>query len=118
MDSETDKAGVNANVAFAMEVLVFVSLGVWSWQHGIGDSIAGKWVLTFGVLAISIALWALFVSPKSIVEIPALELLFRLLITALGVLAFASLTTTIRGVLIAIIAGLSFVFIYVGPFAR
>jgi hypothetical protein len=111
---------VNANdlVAFAVEVVAFVSLGIWGWQHGFGDSSAGKWVAMLGVLAVAVALWALFVSPQSVVTVPALGVVLKVVILGCGVLSLGTIAATAWAVAFGLFAAANTVLIHVGPFAR
>lgn len=97
---------VNANdiVAFLVEVVAFVSLGIWGWRHGFGDSTAGKWLGMLAVLAVAVALWALFVSPQSVFTVPALELVLRVVILGCGVLALGTIAGTAWAVAFGLIA--------------
>lgn len=77
---------VNANdvVAFLVEVVAFVSLGIWGWQLGSGGPLLHQWIGLVAVLVVAVALWALFVSPKSVFDVPVLEIVLRIVILDAG----------------------------------
>lgn len=77
---------VNANdiVAFLVEVVAFVSLGIWGWQLGSGGPLLHKWIGLIAVLVVAVALWALFVSPQSVFDVPVLEVVLRIVILGAG----------------------------------
>ncbi|GAA3952484.1 YrdB family protein [Gordonia caeni] len=111
-----DDITANDVLAFLVELLVFVSLGVWAWRQG--ESALGRcaWV----VLAVGVAalLWGLFVAPNAPVHVLALEVILRLAILTAGVAAFATLVRPAIWIPVAAIVVVNTVLLYVGPFHR
>ena len=55
----------NLGLRFLLELGALASVGYWGWKTG--DGLLG-WVLGLAAIAVVIAVWALFVSPKHTVE--------------------------------------------------
>jgi hypothetical protein len=111
---------VNANdiVAFLVEVVAFVSLGIWGWQLGSGGPLLHKWIGLIAVLVVAVALWALFVSPQSVFDVPVLEVVLRIVILGAGVVALGIITNLGWGIAFGVVAAVNTALVYFGPFAR
>lgn len=109
---------VNANdlVAFVVEVIVFVSLGVWAWRRGTHVVTSGLAVVA--VVGTAAVLWGVFVSPQAPVDLLAADVGFRALILTAGLAALATLVSRPVVATAAVVTAVSSVLIYVGPFSR
>lgn len=113
-----DDVNANDQLAFVVEVVAFVSLGIWGWRRGRGRSLAWKLLGMLGALTVCVVLWALFVSPEAVFAVPVAEVLLRVAILTCGVLAFGSLTRPRWAVVFGVVTAVNTVLIYLGPFAR
>lgn len=109
---------VNANdvVAFLVEIVAFVGLGVWGWHSG--ETVLLRWGQMLGVILIAGVLWALFVSPRATFDVPVLALVLKVAILGAGALALGTVTSALWGAVFAVIAGVNTLLSFVGPFAR
>ena len=109
---------VNANdlVAFVVEVVVFVSLGIWAWRRGTRVVTSGLAVVA--VVGLAAVLWGVFVSPQAPVDVLATDVGFRVLILVAGLAALATLVPPPVVATVAVVTTVSSVLIYVGPFSR
>lgn len=55
--------GLNATLAFLLELAMIVSLGYWGYQST--DSALLKWLLAIGLPAVAILVWARYFAPKA-----------------------------------------------------
>lgn len=60
--------GINAGVAFALELAMLAAFGYWGYWVGEGTII--KWGLAMGLPVIAIALWSLLFAPKAANRLP------------------------------------------------
>ena len=60
--------GLNATLAFLLELAMIASLGYWGYQST--DSVALKWLLAIGLPLIAMVVWALYFAPKSTRRLP------------------------------------------------
>lgn len=118
MDKSTavNTVTVNDLVAFAVEVVAFISLGVFGWHAG--PTTVLRWVFLLGILIVAGTLWALVVSPQATFDMPAAALLLKVVILGAGVLALWSLTSAAWGILFGAVAAVNTLLLYLGPFAR
>lgn len=116
--SELTVENVNTNdlVAFVIEVVVFVSLGLFAWRAG--PTTVLRCVFLLGILIVAGTVWALFVSPEATFDVPTAALLLKVVILGAGVLALWSLTSTVWGILFGVVVALNTLLLYLGPFAR
>lgn len=91
---------VNADdvVAFLVEVVAFVSLGVLGLQLGSSGPLLHQWIGLVAVLVVAVALWALFVSPQSVFDVPVLEIVLRIVIFSAGAVAVRIITNLDWGI--------------------
>lgn len=114
--SAIDDITPNDVLAFLVELLVFVSLGVWAWRQG--ESMLGRIAWVVLVVGAAAVVWGLFVAPEAPVQIPILEAVLRLVILTAGVAAFATLVRPALWIPVAVIVAVNTVLLYVGPFQR
>jgi hypothetical protein len=109
---------VNANdvVAFVVEVVVFVLLGVAGWQAS--DSLAVSIVLAVGLPLVAVALWGLFAAPRALVSSDPLRLATKLFVLGAGVVAGFLVLPTVWALVVAVVVVVNTTLMYVGPFAR
>lgn len=109
---------VNANdlVAFVVEVIVFVSLGVWAWRQG--THVVTRGLAVVAVVGTAAVLWGVFVSPQAPVDLLATDVGFRALILIAGMAALATLVSRPVVATVGVVTAVSSVLIYVGPFSR
>jgi len=55
--------GINATLAFLLELAMIASLGYWGYQSN--DNVLLKWLLAIGLPLIAIVIWALYFAPKA-----------------------------------------------------
>jgi hypothetical protein len=55
--------GLNATLAFLLELALIASLGYWGYQSN--DTVLLKWLLAIGLPLIVIVVWALYFAPKA-----------------------------------------------------
>lgn len=105
-------------MAFLVEVVAFVSLGVLGWQLGSSGPLVHQWIGLVAVLVVAVALWALFVSPQSVFDVPVLEIVLRIVIFGAGAVAVRIITNLDWGIAFGVVAAVNTALVYFGPFAR
>lgn len=55
--------GLNATLAFLLELAMLASLGYWGYQSN--DNALLKWLLAIGLPLIAIVIWSLYFAPRS-----------------------------------------------------
>jgi hypothetical protein len=109
-----DRVNANDVVAFLVELLVLALL---AWA---GFSIGGAlgWVVGLGLPVAAAVLWGLFAAPRARFPSPGLQLATKVVVLGAGVVAAFVVLPLWWAVLVAVVAVLNLVLMYVGPFAR
>ncbi|GAA1480097.1 hypothetical protein GCM10009624_05370 [Gordonia sinesedis] len=109
---------VNDVVAFIVEVVALVLLGMWAWRAA-PEAVWARLLVTIAVVGGAMVLWGLFAAPQATFDVPALALAVKVLVLGGSVLAgFTLLPNAAIVGAYAVVAVLNTALIYVGPFAR
>lgn len=109
---------VNANdlVAFLVELLAFVLIGIWGYRAG-GPSWA-KVLLAVGLVLLAAIAWGMFAAPRARVRIPWVTLLVKIVVLGAAVAAGFTILPLVWAVAFAAVVSLNLLLLHVGPFAR
>lgn len=95
--------GLNAIVAFGLEMAMLVSFGYWGYQ--VGQGTLARWALAIGLPTVAIVIWGLYFAPKATRRLSILPgALLSLGLFVLGAFALYQTKQTELGIAIAIIA--------------
>ncbi|MFT3898814.1 MAG: DUF2568 domain-containing protein [Gordonia sp. (in: high G+C Gram-positive bacteria)] len=106
----------NDVLAFVVEVVAFVALGIWAWRLGDSTVVSLGWVVL--VVGAAAVLWGLFVAPKAPIHQPLLEVVLRVAILGAGVAALSTLVGPAVWVPVAAVDAVNTLLLYVGPLRR
>ena len=102
--------GLNATLAFLLELAMIASLGYWGYQSN--DNTLMRWLLAIGLPLVAIVVWALYFAPKSIRRLSIVPgALLSLGLFLLAALALYNVNQPTAAIVLAAVAIINRVFV-------